>query len=66
MLASEYCELAALLDALDDTLDDFLDDTLDEEAGSCRLASWIDVIEGDGGGCTLLASVGAPEDSKER
>ena len=34
--------------------------------GSCRLASWVDVIEGDGGGCTLLASVGAPEDSKER
>ena len=66
MLAPEYCELAALLDALDDTLDDFLDDTLDEEAGSCRLASWVDMIEGDGGDCRLLASVGAPEDAKER
>ena len=74
MPVPEYCELVALLDALDDTLDDFLDDTLDdffddtldEESGSCRLASWVDVIEGDGEGCRLLASVGAPEDSKER
>ena len=82
MPVPEYCELVALLDALDDTLDDFLedildyfledilddflDDTLDEEAGSCRLASWVDMIEGDGGDCRLLASVGAPEDAKER
>ena len=62
MLALEICELAAL--------EDILEDALDEQAGegveSCRLASWIDVIKGDGGGCRSLASVGAPEGAKER
>ena len=62
MLALEICELAAL----EDILEDALDEQAGEGVGSCRLASWVDVIEGDGGGCTLLASVGAPEDSKER